>query len=63
MRSFEPRGTAGRGALLTSTPGSFHRALKVKCGKGYEAATGATLDEALSGVSRLVVAEFAGHVP
>jgi len=36
---------------------------EVKRGEEYEAATGATLDEALNGVAQMVVAEFAGHVP
>jgi hypothetical protein len=36
---------------------------EVKRGEEYEQATGATLDEALHGVSQLAAAEFAGHVP
>jgi hypothetical protein len=36
---------------------------EVKRGEEYEQATGATLDEALSGVAQLAAAEFAGHVP
>ena len=36
---------------------------EAKRGEDYEEATGITLDEALSGVAQLVLAEASGHVP